>query len=160
MKINIGRRQVVVCGGVVAVALAGTAIAAWSTSGSGNAAAKAATASALTLADASASTTGDLYPGGSGALKLKISNPNGFPVRITAVQLTSGGSITSSSSTCNTAGHGVTLTNQTGLAVDLAANAVAQVVTLAAAVQMSSASANSCQGVTFTIPVDVTAVTP
>lgn len=157
MTITIGRRPLVFLGGFAAVALAGTAIAAWSTNGSGNAAAKAATASALTLAEASASTTGDLYPGGSGALKLKISNPNSFPVRITAVELTSGGSITSSSAACNTAGHGVTLSAQTGLAVDLAANASNQVVTLATAVQMSSASGNACQGVTFTIPVDVTA---
>ena len=157
MTITITRKLLVVVGGTAAVAAAGTAIAAWSTSGSGDAAAKAATASALTLADASASTSGDLYPGGSGALKLKISNPNSFPVRVTAVQLTSGGTITSSSAACNTAGHGVTLTAQTGLAVDLAANASNQVVSLAGAVQMSSTSGNACQGVVLTIPVDVTA---
>lgn len=157
MTITISRRLLAIGGGVVAVAAAGTAIAAWSTSGSGNASAKAASASALTLADASASTSGDLYPGGSGALKLKLSNPNNFPVRITAVQLTSGGSITSSIAACNTAGHGVTLTTQTGLSVDLAANASNEVVSLAGAVQMSSSSGNACQSAVFTIPVDVTA---
>lgn len=151
------QKPLVVVSTVAAAVLAGGAIAAWSTSGSGNASAKAATASALTLADASGSTTADLYPGGSGALKLKLTNPNSFAVRITAVTLTSGGSITSSSAACNTAGHGVTFTNQTGLAVDLAANAIDQVVTLAGSVLMSTSSANSCQGVTFTIPVDVTA---
>ena len=154
---GIGRKRTLLAGTVAAAALAGGAIAAWSTSGSGNASAKAATATALTLADASASTTGDLYPGGSGDLKLKISNPNNFPVRITAVTLTSGGSITSSSSACNTAGHGVTFTNQTGLTVDLAANATNEVITLAGVVQMGASSANSCQGVVLTIPVDVTA---
>lgn len=157
MTSTLKKKPLVAVGTVAAAVPAGGAIAAWSTSGARNAAAKATTASALTLADASASTTGDLYPGGSGALKLKLSNPNNFPVRITAVTLTSGGSITSSSPACNTAGHGVTFTNQSGLTVDLAANASNEVVTLAGSVQMSTLSANACQGVTFTIPVDVTA---
>lgn len=157
MTSTLKKKPLVAVGTIAAAVLAGGAIAAWSTSTSGNASAKAATASALTLADASGSTTGDLYPGGSGALKLKLSNPNNFPVRITAVTLTSGGSITSSSAACNTAGHGVTFANQTGLTVDLAANASNEVVTLAGSVQMSTTSANACQGVTFTIPVDITA---
>jgi len=57
--------------GVIAVALAGIAIAAWVVSGSGTGYAKAGSSSALTLSDASASTSADLYPGAAGAVKLK-----------------------------------------------------------------------------------------
>lgn len=157
VAITIRRRTLLLALALLAVVASGVAIAAWSTSTSGNGYAKATTATALTLSDASASTSGDLYPGGSGDLELKVANPNSFPVRITAVTLTAGGTITSNVGACDSAGNGVSFTNQSGLAIDLAANAAATVVTLPGAVQMSSASGNSCQGAIFTIPVDVTA---
>ena len=157
VTLRIRRRTFVVVVALLALLAATIGIASWSTSTSGNGYSKAATATALTLSDASASTTGDLYPGGTGDLKVKVANPNSFPVRITAVSLTSGGTITSNVGACNTAGHGVTLTNQSGLTIDLAANAVATVETIAGAVNMSTSSDNSCQGAIFTIPVDVTA---
>ena len=125
VTLRIRRRTLLLALALLALLATAIGVASWSTSTSGNGYSKAATASALTLSDASASTTGDLYPGGTGDLKLKVANPNNFPVRITAVSLTSGGTITSNVSACNTAGHGVTLTNQTGLAIDLAANAAA-----------------------------------
>jgi hypothetical protein len=139
---------------VTVLAVVGAGIAAWSTNGSGTAYAKAATAGAVTLSDASASTTGDLYPGGSGALKVKVTNPNTFPVQITAV--TGDGSITSDAGAACTAGHGVTLADQTGLSLSLAAGATT-VFSLAGAVSMSMSSVNSCQGAVFSIPVTVTA---
>jgi len=157
VTLRIRRRTFVAVVALLALLAATIGIASWSTSTSGNGYSKAATATALTLSDASASTTGDLYPGGTGDLKVKVANPNSFPVRITAVSLTSGGTITSNVGACNTAGHGVTLTNQSGLTIDLAANAVATVETIAGAVNMSTSSDNSCQGAIFTIPVDVTA---
>jgi hypothetical protein len=157
VTITIRRRTALVIAAVAVLALVGVAIAAWSTSTSGNAYSKGATASAITLSDASASTTGDLYPGGTGDLKLKVANPNAFPVRITAVALQSGGSISSNVTACNSGGTGVTLTNQSGLTIDLAANAAASVVTLTGVVHMASSSDSNCQGAVFTIPVDVTA---
>lgn len=147
---------IVVVLGVVTVAVAGIAIAAWSVNGSGTGYAKASTASAVTLGDASAESTATLYPGASGTAKLKVSNPNAFPVRITAV--TGNGTITTADVTCN-ASHGVTFVNQTGLTLDLAANETNQVFTLASgSVTMSNASVNACQGQTFSIPVSVTAI--
>jgi hypothetical protein len=157
ITITIRRRTFLLALALAAAVATAVGVAAWSTSTSGNGYSKAATASSLTLSDASASTSGDLYPGGAGDLKLKVANPNTFPVRITAVSLTSGGTITSNVSACNTAGTGVTFTNQTGLTLDLAASAAATVLTVAGSVHMSSASDNSCQGAVFTIPVDVTA---
>jgi len=142
---------------LLALAAGAIAVAAWSTSTSGSAYSKATTASAIVLTSAAASTSGDLYPGGAGDLKLKVANPNSFPVRITGVSLTSGGTITSDNASCDSGGNGVTLTNQSSLTIDLAANAAASVVTVAGAVHMSTSSDTNCQGATFTIPVDVTA---
>ena len=155
MSITINRRWILLLALSAVVAACGAAIAAWSTSGSGNGYAKASTASAITLADASASTSGDLYPGGAGDLKIKASNPNSFPVRITAVA--GNGTITSDTVGCTSANHAVTLTDQTGLSIDLTANASNTVSTLDDVVHMGSSAANACQGAVFTIPITVTA---
>src|SRR3989442_7382664 len=122
LTIRIRRRTILGLALIALVGAASVAIASWSTSTSGNGYSKASTASPLVLSDASASTSGDLYPGGSGDLKLKVANPNSFPVRITAVSLTSGGTITSTSASCDSAGNGGSLTNQSGLTLDPAAN--------------------------------------
>ena len=111
----------------------------------------------VAIGDASASTSADLYPGATGAVKLKVTNPNSFPVRITAVSKQAAGSITSDKGAACNASTGVTFTDQSGLTLDLAAGATSTF-TLSGAVSMSNASDNSCQGAIFTIPVDVTAV--
>jgi hypothetical protein len=134
---------------------AGVGVAAWNVSGSGSGYAKAGSATGLTIGDASASTVADLYPGVSGAAKLKVTNPNAFGVRITTV--TGTGVITSDKGAACNAATGVSFTNQTGLTLDVAAGAT-QTFTLAGAVAMSNASDNSCQGAVFTIPVSVSGV--
>jgi hypothetical protein len=55
------------------------------------------------------------------------------------------------------ASTGVTLTNQSGVTLDLAAGATATL-TVPNAVSMSNSSDNSCQGAVFTVPVSLTAV--
>jgi hypothetical protein len=155
---HISQKKIVVAAtAVVAFTVAGIAIAAWTVGGSGTGYAKASTASAITLSVASASTTADLYPGASGTVKLSASNPNPFPVRISAV--TGNGAITSDKGAACNAATGVTFVNQTGLTLDLLANETDHVFTLAAgSVTMSNASDNSCQGAIFSIPVSVTAL--
>ena len=155
ITIRISRKVFVAFAAVVALVATGVIVAAWSTTGSGNGYAKAGTASALTIGDASAATVGDLYPGGSVAVKLKVTNPNPFAVRITTVAKQTGGVITSDKGAACNASTGVTFTDQTGLALDLAAGATTTF-SLANAVSMSNASDNTCQGAIFTIPVDVT----
>ena len=140
---------------VLAIVAVGVGLGAWSLGGTGNGSAKASTASNITLADASAYTTADLYPGATGNLKLRATNPNSFPVRITAVS--GNGTITSDKGAACDASTGVTLTNQTGLTLDLAAGATATL-TVPNAVSMSNSSDNSCQGAIFTVPVSLTAV--
>jgi hypothetical protein len=157
MRTKLSKKRIIVAGVLVLAFVAvGVGIAAWSVTGSGTGYAKASTSAALTLSDASASTTADLFPGASGTVKLRVSNPNPFPVRITAVAGT--GAITSDKGAACDAATGVTFVDQTGLTLDLAANATNQVLTLASgSVTMSNASDNSCQGAVFSIPVSVTA---
>lgn len=157
ITIRLSRKLFFALAAVVALVATGLLFAAWSTSGSGNGYAKAGSASALTIGDASASTSADLYPGATGAVKLKVTNPNSFPVRITAVAKQASGSIASDKGAACDALTGVTFTNQSGLTLDLAAGATSTF-TLSGAVSMSNASDNTCQGAVFTIPVDVTAV--
>jgi hypothetical protein len=145
----------------VALSLAAVVIAAGVTYGSwtvgsdaGNGYAKAVTAQNLTLSDAGASTVADLYPGGTGAVKVKVTNPNAFAVTITGV--TGAGTIVSDKGAGCDASTGVTFTNQTGLSLALAAGATT-VFSLPGAAAMSNSSVTSCQGGTFTIPVTLTA---
>ena len=129
------------------------ALAAWHGAGSGTAAARATSAQALSTVDASASTSAQLYPGGSGDVKLSIHNPNAYPVRVTSV--TGSGTITSDKGAACDASTGVTFANQTGLSLDVAAGATTTF-TLSGAASMSNASDNACQGAVFTIPVSLT----
>jgi hypothetical protein len=157
ITIKLPRKLFVVLAAITALTVTGIIVAAWSTSGSGNGYAKAASASALTIGDASASTTADLYPGAIGAVKLKVTNPNSFPIRVTAVTKQAGSSITSDKGAACNAATGVTFNDQSGLTLDVAAGG-AQTFTLTGAVAMTNASDNSCQGAVFTIPVDVTGI--
>jgi hypothetical protein len=154
VTIKIPRKAFVVLALLLSAVAASAVIAAWVTNGSGPGYAKAQTASNLILSDASASTTADLYPGATGSVKLKVTNPNPFPVRITSVAKQAS-AITSDKGAACDASTGVTFSDQTGLALDLAAGATTTF-TLANAISMSNASDNSCQGALFTIPVNVT----
>jgi hypothetical protein len=108
------------------------------------------------IGDASASTTADLYPGATGSVKLAVTNNNSFPVRVTAVTKQAGAITSDKGAACNAA-TGVTFTNQSGLTLDVGANASATF-NLPSAVSMTNASDNTCQGAVFSIPVDVTGV--
>jgi hypothetical protein len=107
---------------LLGVVMAGTiALAAWTAGGSGNGYSKATTAQVLTTVDASASTTAQLYPGGTGDMKLSVTNPNAYPVTITTV--TGSGAITSDKGAACNASTGVTFTNQSGLSLSVPAGA-------------------------------------
>ena len=138
--------------GVVAFVVAGLVYAAWTTSGSGSGYAKAQSAQSLSTVDVSATTTASLYPGASGNVQMRLSNPNPYPVRVTGV--TGNGPITADSGHATCVTTGVTFTNQTGLTLDIAANGTLDR-TFNGAASMSNASDNGCQGATFTIPVSL-----
>jgi hypothetical protein len=141
---------------MTAMVLAGGAtFGSWAVSSdAGNGYAKAVTAQNLTLADASAQTFADLYPGGSGAVKIRVTNPNAFAVTITGVA--GAGTVTSDKGAACDASTGVTFTTQTGLSLLAPAGATTNF-TLSGAAAMSIASVTSCQGGIFTIPITLTA---
>jgi hypothetical protein len=162
MKHLLSRPKLVVLGvAVAALATAGLVSAAWLAGGTGSGYAKAGSSQALTTVDASASTTATLYPGVSGDVTLKLSNPNPFPVRVTAVALNGAQTaITADAGHASCTPTGVTFTNQTGLTLDVPAKVGATngsvTSTLTGAAARSNASADGCQGATFTIPVTLT----
>ena len=155
-----GIRKVVLLGAAgVAVAAVGIGVAAWQTSGTGSGFAQATTAQGLTTAPidgGAAFTTGLLYPGAIGNVRISITNPNPFPVRITSIART--GAITSDKGPACDASTGVTFTDQTNPANMAVAAESTSTFTLANAVRMDNTSANECQGARFTIPVTITGV--
>lgn len=146
-----GRRSAILALALGLLFAAGIAFAAWTATGTGSGYAKATTAQPLTTVDVSASVAATLYPGATGDVELRISNPNPYPVVVSDV--TGNGAITASDPACNVAS--VSFTDQTGLSLNVPASGAATF-TLAGAVQMSSAANDNCQGATFTIPVALT----
>jgi hypothetical protein len=155
------KRTVLILLAVAMATGAGMVFAAWTSNGTGSAYSKAGSSSPLSTVDVSASTTATLYPGTSGDVLIKVSNPNSFAVRVTAVSLNG-----TNADIAPDAGHsgctttGVSFTNQAGLTIDVPAksggvNGTTQT-TLTGAASMSNASVDGCQGATFTIPVSLT----
>jgi len=145
------RQALVATGVIVGVAfVSNIAFAAWTSSGTGSGSAQAVSAVALTTT--AATTSAQLFPGGSGDLKITVKNDNGYPVRVTDV--TGSGAITSDKGPACDSSTGVTFTDQHGQALDVPANSSASL-TVAGAVHMSNASDNSCQAAVFTIPVSL-----
>ena len=146
--------------GATTLLLAGVGVAgaAWIASGTGPAAGQAGTAQPVVIAAATASA--DLYPGGSGSVRLTVSNPNPYAVRLTqasfgavTVAPVSGRTCAASTSNVSTVSAGpVTL----GTPVDLAAGAASVPVVIPSALAMPTTAENGCQDATFTVAVTLT----
>ena len=140
---------------VAVVATTAVTFGSWSvTSSAGSGYSKAKVALSLTLSDASASTTAQLYPGGTGDIWIKVTNSNPFAVTVTSVS--GAGTITSDKGAACDASTGVTFTNTTGLSQAVGAGATVTF-SLAGKVAMSNASDNSCQGAIFSVPITLAA---
>jgi hypothetical protein len=155
-KRKFGKR---VAGLSVAIAIslaAGIAYAAWTTNGSGSGYAKAGTANSLTTVDASGSVTTTLVPGGSGDFAVTVSNPNAYPVAVSAVTLNGSVSGSGGIGTCSTTG--VTI-SQSAINATLPFTVPAggtHTDVVSAGASMNNTSDNGCQGATFTVPVTLT----
>jgi hypothetical protein len=145
------RRKLTLLGAVMALFLLGSVVfAAWLVTGNGNGAAQATSAENLVVAPGT--TTADLYPGASGAVKVNVTNPNPFGVTITSIA--GNGAVTTGQAGCTTTGVTFTAPATTGQVI--AAGATLNL-TLPNAASMSNASLNACQGATFNVPLTVSA---
>jgi hypothetical protein len=157
-------QRITVMGAFLAVLLLGGIVfAAWVVTGTGTGYSKARTAAALTTSDVSATTASQLYPGGQGDVKVRINNPNPFPVAVT--QIDDSGPIDSDTAGCTDVGGdptkdtGVTFTDQSLSSGNVVPAGGSLDLTLANAVSMDNSSVNACQGAVFSIPVSLTAGT-
>jgi hypothetical protein len=156
MRHKLNRRAVATLALLAALSGAALVHAAWTAGGQGSGYVEAGTATPLGTLDASAQTTASLYPGGTGDVLVEVDNPNPYPVKVTAVSLRGeAGDIAADASHAACDPTGVSFDDRTGLAVDVDAESSRRV-TLAGAARMSNASADGCQGATFTIPLDLT----
>jgi hypothetical protein len=139
------------------ILLAGSvAFAWWTAGGGGNGYAKAESPLALTTVNVSASTSGDLHPGGTGALKIQISNPNSYAVTVTDINANGAAVTVPTDAVCDAADSVSLVSNLTGLSVNVPAGGSTVVLTYANAVQMDGPTAvDACQGEVFAIPVSL-----
>jgi hypothetical protein len=159
-KLSVKKRATAAVVTVAVVIGVGLAYASWLASGTGSGYAKAGSAQALSTVDVSASTSATLYPGVSGDVLLKISNPNPYPIRVTGVSLNgTNASIVADGSHSGCTTTGVSFTDQTGLTIDVPARSGGTdgtvQTTLSGVAAMSNASLDACQGATFAIPVSL-----
>jgi hypothetical protein len=139
----------------VALVAAGSAFAYYTSAGSGSGSASVASAAELTIT-AQVPASRLLYPGGSGEVDARISNPNPFRVRVNSLVLGSGGiDVDAAHSGCDPSVLHYTTQNAGGAGWDVPAMVGTTDGTLdlqlAGAISMDVSAANACQGATFTV---------
>lgn len=149
------RKHKIGIAGILAALLlgGGVAVALWSTTGIGTGSAK---ADAVQVATVTAATgTADLYPGFTGGdVYFTITNPNPFPVEFTS--MTAGTVVSSDPVNCPAAN--ISVAGATGLSITVPANTTSSTQSIADVVTMVLAAPNGCQGVSFTIPLQLAGI--
>lgn len=151
-------RRSVAAGVVGALALGGgAAYAFWSSTGAGTAQAKSRTAIALT-ATAVTPTTGDLYPGSTGAVSFTLQNSNTYGVNIT--KLTSATVVSDDVTNCPNTNISITAgaIPSGGLIVNytINANSTSATQTLPGLLTMNVSAPDGCQTKTFSATLNFT----
>jgi len=148
--ISRGKKIGAIAAFVAVVAGGGAAWALWSAGGTGSGRTTALTAQSITVTAATGPAS--LYPGATdGDITFTLTNPNPYPVRMTAM---TSGAITSSNPACATTN--ITVAPATGLTLDVAANATTGLQSINNVVSMVAGAPDACQGVTFTITLTLT----
>ena len=144
----------------VLVVAAASGYAYWTSSGDGTGAASTGSLQAVVVTGSVATPTSLLLPGLTASAAFRATNPNHFDVTITSV--TQDGDVTVfGGSGCTPVNAAVAMADQTGLSINVPANAVDWPVELdSGAVTMGAGSANGCQSATFDIPIMVSVQTP
>ena len=151
------RRTVAAAAAISAGAVGMNAAAAYFTSsGSGSGSASSGTIT-VEVSAATGTPSTPLYPGSTGDVTLKLDNPNDVAVTVKMVE--GNGTITADAGHSSCSPTGVTFTDAT-VNTALPANSTDDEIDLPGAASMSTASANGCQGASFTVPVKVTVQEP
>lgn len=150
---------------------AGTAYAYFAVTGVGTGQASVGRLQPVVVEHATATVTGLLFPGGTGTLELKVTNPNSFALQVVGVAqdgpvtVTGGGTGCTSDTgawptlTLGTSGVAVATTSTVASGLDLVVTAGPSrttTLTVANGATMKTTSNTTCQGATFHIPVVVT----
>jgi hypothetical protein len=147
------RTPILVIVTVLAVLVAGVALAYWRAGGSGSATATTSTTTALTLTPATP--TAQLYPGGQASVVLSVTNSSPATVRFSSLVLDTGqGSngfgVDGAHATCGLAALSFTTQTNGGAGWTVPGNGSLSI-TLTNALAMGTGAASSCQGASFTV---------
>jgi hypothetical protein len=138
---------------VLVVAVAGVAVARWSTSGSGASSATTGTTADLTITPGTP--TAALYPGGTSAVVLTLHNPGIAAVRVGSLALATeegvdGFDVDAAHPGCDEQNLSYTTQTNGGAGWSVPAGGTLDL-TLAAALALSTSADDGCQGATFTV---------
>lgn len=157
------RRRAVVAGIAAAVALVlgvggGAAYAYFTAQGKGSGPGHAVVGSVVALTVTTTSGAPDLVPGGTGAVSFKVTNPNPFGVKLSAV--TSASVLSNNTAACPSADVSIAQALPYALtpAISLAANATSAATPLPNLVKLSVSAPSTCQGVTFKVTLSFSGV--
>lgn len=150
---RIGRRGLVVLSVTATMAISGVAFASWTLTGTGTGTADAAVAATLA---SELSVPTNLYPGLTTDATLSVTNPNDFPVEVTAVTFTGTVEVGTPADGCTDVNSQVSFADASDLTFTIAADST-DTTTLASIVVMGVTADDECQGKTFTQDFDLTA---
>lgn len=136
----------------------GVAFAVWTVSGSGSGSGAASVANSLTVtAFTPTGAAANIYPGGpAGSVDFEVSNPNPFAVTITGI--TWGTPTSSNTTTCANANISLDASAPTTVSISIPANATSGTVFVVPGVlDLAHSAGDGCEGVTFNIPMTISA---
>ncbi|GAB3661812.1 LEA type 2 family protein [Nocardioides korecus] len=145
-QLNKTQKTAVVGGTVLALAVGGVAVAAWTSNGTGTGAVTAGTSKSVTVAGAPVL---GLFPTGNVTQQVTVTNPNDYAVTLTAL---TPGTVTADKAGCNA--DSVTGAALSNLSDRIAAGSS---VTKSVTVSMTNAALDACQGAVFTVSYAATA---
>lgn len=147
MRITRRTTAVSVATAATLVLAGGVAYAYWTTTAQGDGAAL--SRSNITTTVTAAAATADLYPGGTGAVKFTLDNPNPYDVSFTSV--TAASVVSDNTGACPNSNISINPTLPHAISIPVAAGATATPGSVAGLVKMAAAAGNGCQGVGFTV---------
>ena len=153
-------KRMLVAGLCTAAAIAttvGVASAVWSSSGTGSAAGGATIAQGLVVTPFTPSgSAASLYPGGpAGPAYFTVQNPNPYAVNITGYQW--GTPVSSNPTACPSSNVSVDSGAPTTVSTAVPANTTSSPLGVNGVLDLAHSAPNGCQGVSFTVPLTVTA---